>query len=49
MRADKLISQASSIIQTAQQECEDIYVEAEDAQISLLETVDGKEPEDDGK
>lgn len=39
--ADRLIRQASTIIQTVQQECEDIFIEADDTPIIL--PTDGKE------
>ena len=45
--AERLVDKAASMLRIAQQECEEIYVDADDAPISLI--IDGKEPEDDGE
>ena len=44
--AERLVDKAASMLRTAQQECEEIYVGADDTPISLI--IDGKEPKSDG-
>ena len=44
--AERMVDKAATMLRAAQQECEEIYAEAEDTLISLI--VDVKESEHDG-
>ena len=44
--AERLVDKAASMLRTAQQECEEIYADADDTPISLVN--DEKEKESDG-
>ena len=45
--AERLVDKAAAILRTTQQQCEKIYVDADDTPISLIDG--GKEPEHDEK
>ena len=45
--AERLVDKAATMLRTVQHECEEIYVDANDAPISLIDG--GKEPEHDEK
>ena len=47
--AERLVDKAAATLRAVQQECEEIYVDADDAPISLVDTIDGKEQKSDGE